>query len=461
LFLFLTLAFSSGGVVSSVGQELKNQERISPQLEKTASREELINLKVNLKQAHVRQLKLTDEIKLLDKDRAAINRALIATANRFQELEGEISDEEQRLSTLQTSQFNIRKSLLSKREILAEILAALQRMGRNPPPAILVRPEDALTSVRSAILLGAVVPEIRSETKTLLSELRTLSEIGLKIADKKKSLSKSLNSLAEDENRLSLLIDEKNSLAKLSRKQLAEQKKKTELLASKATSLEELIGKMEAQIASAAAAARAARLADRKRKVAEETRLAKAKDQIASGNVKFNTLRDDAKLLLDPRFSDNNRSEPAVAFKDALGLLPLPVSGLITHVFGKKSSLGRTHKNVGFKTRPNARVRSPADGWISYAGTFRSYGQLVIINVGDGYSVILSGMSDINVATGQFVLAGEPIARMGQVQIASTSTTELPSGQPVLYVEFRKNKSSIDPSPWWADQKRKRSKDDS
>ena len=56
--------------------------------------------------------------------------------------------------------------------MLAEVLGALQRMGLNPPPALLVKPEDALSSVRSAILLGAVVPELRSQTEALLADLK-------------------------------------------------------------------------------------------------------------------------------------------------------------------------------------------------------------------------------------------------------------------------------------------------
>ena len=86
---------------------------------------------------------------------------------------------------------------------------------------------------------------------------------------------------------------------------------------------------------------------------------------------------------------------------------------------------------------------------MAYAGPFRSYGQLVIINAGEGYHILLAGMRRIDVSLGQFVLAGEPIANMG----VSTQTTSRrsKSARPVLYIEFRKDGQPIDPNPWWAE----------
>ena len=84
-----------------------------------------------------------------------------------------------------------------------------------------------------------------------------------------------------------------------------------------------------------------------------------------------------------------------------------------------------------------------------YAGPFRSYGQVLILNAGDGYHVLLAGMDRTTVEQGQFVLAGEPVAAMGETRVASAATLDLSAPQPVLYVEFRKDGISIDPTPWW------------
>ena len=104
---------------------------------------------------------------------------------------------------------------------------------------------------------------------------------------------------------------------------------------------------------------------------------------------------------------------------------------------------------------------APADGWVVYAGPFRSYGQLLILNAGSGYHIVLAGMETINAELGSFVLAGEPVAMMGARRIASAEAVGVESSRPVLYVEFRKDGKSIDPSPWWADTDNERNLDDS
>ena len=99
--------------------------------------------------------------------------------------------------------------------------------------------------------------------------------------------------------------------------------------------------------------------------------------------------------------------------------------------------------------RSGMRVISPADSWVVYAGPFRSYGNILILNAGSGYHIVLAGMDRIDVVSSQFVLAGEPVAIMGSRQFASLGDLDHTSVQPLLYVEFRKDGNSIDPSPWW------------
>jgi septal ring factor EnvC (AmiA/AmiB activator) len=129
--------------------------------------------------------------------------------------------------------------------------------------------------------------------------------------------------------------------------------------------------------------------------------------------------------------------------------------------FGEDEPLVGTSKGLYIETRTSSRVVSPADGWVVYAGPFRSYGQLLILNAGNGYHVVLAGMDRIDVEMGQFVLAGEPVAVMGTRRIASAGAVDMETSRPVLYVEFRKNGNAIDPSPWWADTTLKREAHDS
>jgi len=407
---------------------------------------ELEQVRENLKRLEERRAALKDEIATLDKDQAAINRALIEAAKRGQSLEGEVAKSEQRLAKLDRTRGKIRASLANRRAVLAEIIGALQRMGRKPPPALLVRPEDALSSIRSAIMLGAVVPEIRNETHSLVADLEVLAQTTQRIEEEKATLRGRLNALSDDETRLTLLMEEKNKLAQKSLKSLEEDQKKAADLARNATSLEGLIGDLETEIASAAKAAKAAREADVKRRKEAEKRLAQARASL--GDEKAGSAAQRAKL--NPETADNARLAPAIAFSRAKGALPMPVQGVELYGFGQKSPTSSSSPTLALATRPNARVRSPADGWIVYAGPFRSYGQLLILNAGDGYHVVLSGLSKVDVTQGRFVLAGEPVGRMGVTRVAAAGAVKLGSTRPVLYVEFRKDGKPVNPAPWWA-----------
>ena len=405
---------------------------------------ELESVRQQIELTEKQRQELADEIGRLEKDRKTINKELIDTSRRARDLETRISRSGERLGELEQRQNDVRTSLSGRRALLGEVIGALERMGRNPPPAILVTPDDALTSVRSAIMLGAVVPELRAETEILATELAELKRIRSDIDSERSSLAASLQSLAGDEERLNLLLQEKKNLTNTARQQLAAETARSAELAAKAGSLQKLIESLESEIAAAREAAEKARLAEEERLARENEKLASAREESPR-----------------PDFSDTDRIAPAIAFEEARGLLPRPVSGVEIRSFGQKDRLGEISNGISIATRISARVSAPSDGWVVYAGPFRSYGQLLILNAGSGYHVVLAGMERIDVQTGQFVLAGEPVAAMGARRLASTGLVDVESSRPVLYVEFRKDGKSIDPSQWWADNTLKREPDDS
>ena len=157
---------------------------------------------------------------------------------------------------------------------------------------------------------------------------------------------------------------------------------------------------------------------------------------------------------MDPKNSlaalqDPGRLSPAIAFAAARKTLPLPLNGIKIREFGMPDGLGGTEKGLSVASRAGAQVTAPCDGWVVYAGPFRSYGQLLILNAGGGYHVLLAGMERISVDLGQFVLTGEPVAIMGGGP-QSAAAVATGSSQPILYIEFRKDGVPVDPSPWWA-----------
>ena len=136
------------------------------------------------------------------------------------------------------------------------------------------------------------------------------------------------------------------------------------------------------------------------------------------------------------------------------GTLKYPVNGKKMREFGTPDGMGGAERGISITTRSAAQVTAPCDGWVVYAAPYRSYGQLLILNVGGGYHVLLAGMERTTVEPGQFVLTGEPVAVMGSgAQVASMGTAGANVtgiGQPMLYIEFRKDGTPVDPAPWWA-----------
>ncbi|MBI4275881.1 MAG: peptidoglycan DD-metalloendopeptidase family protein [Rhizobiales bacterium] len=385
---------------------------------------ELDAVRVEQKKAAAAEQKLKREIDDLGADRRRLNLALVETAIRVRKIEGDLSATEARLKPLEEKERMARQSFEAKRADIAEVLAALQRMGRRPPPALLARPEDALQSVRSAILLGAVLPDMRLKTATLAAELAEFVRLRDDIAGEKAKLARDLATLSEDTRRMTLLVEHRQKRQVETEKAMEAERQNAFALARQAENLKDLIATLEKGLDSANRAARAAARAAESAKP-------------SSGRPNLAALNDPGRLV------------PAVAFASAKGLLPLPVTGIKIRDFGTADGLGGTEKGIGLATRAGAQVTAPCDGWVVYAGPFRSYGQLLILNAGGGYYVLLAGMERISVDLGQFVLTGEPVAVMGGGS-KTAATVSIGSSQPALYVEFRKDGAPVDPSPWWA-----------
>ena len=135
----------------------------------------------------------------------------------------------------------------------------------------------------------------------------------------------------------------------------------------------------------------------------------------AIGTLPYPTGQDVVELAPGTTLGSPGRIKPEIPFAEAKGRLPLPAQGRQVLAFGEKTQYGGQSKGIVLETRQGAQVTSPCDGWIVYAGEFRSYGQLLIINAGGGYHVLLAGLSQIDVQPGQFVLAAEPVGTMSAV----------------------------------------------
>ncbi|MEP6565994.1 MAG: murein hydrolase activator EnvC [Mesorhizobium sp.] len=422
----VAVAFSLGAV------RAQNTLDMAPDPDQSRAEYEQVSKEITL--SSERLGKLAADIATVKKDHASITAALIQSAMTEQKLGQDIEDIGAKLEGLKGQEQKIRTSLVARRDVLAEVLGALQRMGLNPPPAILVKPEDALSSVRSAILLGAVVPELRQQTDILLADLKEQSRVTASIEAERARLTAAVSEQAAEKKRLSMLLEAKQKLEADTWTAMVAEKQRSQALAAKAGSLKELIASLEA---------------DKSRKAADAV---KAGEQKAADGDKADAGTTASTELASLPVPEGNQLTAAAPFSALQGQVALPVTGKIKRRFGADDGNGAVMLGDMVATQSGAIVTAPADGNVLYAGPFRSYGQLLILNAGDGYHVVLAGMSRISVASGQSVLAGEPVGAMGEARVASTSASKNGSATPELYVEFRKDGKPVDPTPWWADR---------
>jgi septal ring factor EnvC (AmiA/AmiB activator) len=359
------------------------------------------------------QSSLAHEIETISAERRQLSQDLIATAERLRMLERQIAESETRLTHLDQNERDIRRSLVERRAVLAEVLAALQRIGRRAPPALIAAPEDALQAVRTAILLGAVLPEMRHEAEALAEDLARLAGLRQDIAKQRETLTADLAAIPQERERLAGLIEQRKAKQAEREQALDIERQRAVNLARRAADLEDLIARLGKEPGESSA------------------------DQSGSQASALSAFRDPGRLV------------PAVAFAATRGKLLLPVNGVKLRGYGAPNRSGNSEKGLSIATRAGAQVTAPADGWVVYAGPFRTYGQLLILNAGGGYHILLAGMDRISVDLGQFVLTGEPVATMGAGS-RNAAIAAAGSSQPVLYVEFRKDGVPVDPGPWWA-----------
>src|SRR6185369_12237363 len=228
--------------------------------------EELEKLRAEQRRILENEAKLKREIESIGDDRRKFNQQIIETAARVVDVEERAARTQERLDVLDDKEQALRTSLQERRGLIAEVLAALQRIGRQTPPALMIRAEDALQSVRSAMMLGAVLPEMRHQAEVLATDLAELVRLRKQIADERGQLARDLLVLVDDRQRLALFVDERQKRLVEAERALGEERQHAAELAVQAENLNQLIVKLEQGLDSAARSARAAARASEDKK---------------------------------------------------------------------------------------------------------------------------------------------------------------------------------------------------
>ncbi len=388
-------------------------------LDAEQAREIYLRRKLRLEQIQSQQRELSKDKRALATNRARMRARLIETARALRLSEKRLTEIEDKLAVTRAKVKEQREKLDDKSAQMSTLLVLMQSMSREPPPLLITHTRDALKMIRSGMVLSTFYSDIEKLAVQLSTEVAQL-EASQKEAELQEQRRKSEQlQNARLKSQIDMLLAENREQLDTNATTLETLKSVTKVNVSSMKSLEEMLPALD------------------------NAAIKKPGGSGAAEPKKGVELAPDGArtAMLQP-----GQMKPSIPFANAQGFLPLPVQGKVLLKFGQSDQDGTSSKGIHLETRPGAQVISPCDGLVLYTGPFRSYGQLLIIDPGGGYHVVIAGMERIEAQQGQFVLAGEPIAAMG----AQTRTGDKTPKRPTLYVEFRKDQQSIDPEPWWS-----------
>ena len=374
------------------------------------------------------------QVKAIEALRARLSAAALAT----QDSEDKLSQVETTLAALDEQEIAKSAELEKRRAELSRLLAALTRLARNPPEALLLMPTSPVDTVRTARLLGDVVPPIEAKAKAVAHDIDQLRAVRTQVAAQRQALAAATQRLAQNRERLQHLVAERAALYEKTTAAHGEAAEQVETLARQAANLQDLLRRVEEQRAEQAARER------EQQQRAERERQAAAKSASLQARI-TEGLAEHLRRL--------NRPD---------GQMLMPVRGRILLGFGDTADGGPPQRGLTIEARPGAEVVSPFDGKIVFAGPFRGYGRILIIQHGEAYHTLIAGLGSIEVTVGQVVAMGEPIATAGSPETAGPTDVSAPADiyskgatGPVLYVELRRHGQPINPLPWLATSDRK------
>jgi len=352
---------------------------------------------------------------------------MVDTASSAQEHEENLTDLEGRMFELDGDVAQKQAQLDRARAQSSGVIAALARLASNPTGALIGEPAPPADTVRTAILLRAAVPNLEASAKLLRDQLDALAKARQAVAVQKTKIA------GTDHKRLATLYARREAARDQADAQTKESETRLASLAGEAADMRDLLAKLDAE---------QKRLREEREAIARQAAEAEAERQKRLAAL--------AKPAAPPPAPEPKPQvakvtpPPPKSITAAQGRMPFPARGTVTVHYGQVNDSGMPAKGITIATRSGAQVVAPFDGEVAFAGPFRGYGLLLIIEHGEGYHSLLAGMARIDCQVGQHLVAGEPVGVM-------VDTEE----KPLLYVELRHQGQPINPLPWLAARKSK------
>lgn len=326
------------------------------------------------------------------KDVAALKKTLAKAAQQTQTIETDLTALEDETRYLTERAQTLTSQIDADRVKYAELLAALQRLEATPPPSLALTPRDAKRAADAGHLMATLSNQLKKRADSLALNLTALDVTQAQIIVKKTDLDETKTRLKREIQAVNRGLESKSELES----KLATEKKlaadEAERLAAESKTLLDLIAKLESE---------AAKIVPR----TKPGRKPSSKVTLPKGTKRF---------------------------AEAKGGLLRPISGRLIKKYG------RGEKGITFAGRASAKVLAPYAGRVEFSGPFKNYDNVIILNVGDGYFVLLTGLDELHIDAGDNVRRGEPVGAL-----PGRSNAE-------LYIELRRNGSPVDPGPWLA-----------
>ena len=378
---------------------------------RAVSNSELERMEQKVQQQSIEHKKLQAQATQINLELTTVSREMVKAAKLIQNNEEKLSQMERQLEKLKTDLAEAEAGFCQEDDNLIKTLAALQNLALKPTEALLVQPLTPVETIRSAMLLRETVPYLEENASRIRKELAQIAQKKSLVEKQFAQISKQKKLLEKEHSRMKILVQKKSKMRNVVEIQSEKAKKNVERLASQANDLRDLLSKLEKQRLE-----KQRRAEEKRRKEEEARRLAENKTE---------TIQQPPAITV-----------ASTGFRLAKGTLPMPARGKIITAYGEQMVKGVSAKGITIRTRNQAQVIAPFDGAVIFAGPFRGYGNLIIIEHGDGYLSLLAGLQNMDVEVGQMLLAGEPVGQMPE------------DGDAKLYVEIRKDNQPIDPMAW-------------
>jgi murein hydrolase activator len=321
-------------------------------------------------EAHAAALQSAAQMAETEADRARTQAAALAL--KVTAAEQDIAAAQARIALVTALQDSQRRRIAERQQPIMHLVAALQTMARRPAALAVAQPGSVGDLVHVRLLLADMLPVVAERTASVRADLARATKLRSDAEQARQALTGSRE----------LLTRRRKEFAALE----ATAVRRSQQLSDEAASESE----------------RAIALGENARDIADRLQV-----QQDRGNV---LARLAGITPPSPRAAGGDAAIPAY---DGRPRYRLPVSGEVATGFGEVSDAGVRARGLTISASPNTAVVAPNDGTVLFARTFRSYGNVVILAHGGGWTTTITGIGDLGVKVGQRVVQGQTIGRAG------------------------------------------------